>query len=179
MKCIQREVLEWIVSLAAAAVIAIVINFFGGTAIVDGSSMLPTLTDSDFLIRARYIGTEPKQGDIIAFKTKAPHPWKLYSKLGVKKALVKRIIGIPGDRVLIKNGSVYVNDQRLEEEYLFDGFTNGEADVTVPEGHLFVMGDNRVNSNDSRGSVGFVNKKDIIGRVVFRIYPFNNIGTLK
>lgn len=179
MKSIKREIIEWILTIAAAGALAFIINYFGGFAIVEGPSMLPTLRDGDVLIRANYRGSQPQAGDIIAFKTDMEHPWKIYRMLGMKKALVKRIIGLPGDHVVVKAGKVYVNEVEMLEEYLNDGTTDGEADVIVPEGHLFVMGDNRLNSNDSRGSVGFVAKKDIIGRVFYRIYPFNRINKLQ
>lgn len=179
MKIAQREILEWIVTLAAALALAFIINLFGGLAVVEGSSMLPTLTDGNVLIRARYIGSEPKQGDIITLKTSMAHPWKLYRMLGVKKALVKRVIGLPGDKMLIRSGEVFINDVRLDEKYIKDGTTNGEFVGTVPEGCYFVMGDNRLNSNDSRSGIGFVKREDIIGRVVFRIFPFGTFGNVK
>jgi signal peptidase I len=95
--------------------------------------------------------------------------------LGIKKALVKRIIGLPGDHIVIKDGLVYVNELQLQENQLLDGTTSGEVDVVVTEGNLFVMGDNRQNSNDSRGTVGLVSIKSIIGRMAYRIYPFNTM----
>lgn len=179
MKSLQKEILEWIITLAAAAAIAFIMNLFGGLAIVEGPSMLPTLNDGEFLIRARYIRTEPQMGDIVAFDTSMPHPWKIYRMFGVNKTLVKRVIGLPGDKITISNGEVYLNDKKLEESYIKDGTTDGEISVTVPDGHYFVMGDNRLNSNDSRSGVGFVKREDIIGRVVFRLFPFGRFGSIK
>lgn len=179
MQGIKKEILEWVLTICAAGALAFVINLFGGFAVVEGPSMLPTLHNKDILVRATYRGSTPKFGDIIAFKTDMVHPWKIYRMLGVKKALVKRVIGVPGDKVVIMNGKVYVNDIELQETYLNDGTTDGEANVVVPEGYLFVMGDNRLNSNDSRGSVGMIQTKDIIGKVILRLYPFDKTGKLQ
>lgn len=176
MKSVKKELLEWIVTIGVAAALAFIINFFGGLAVVEGPSMMQTLQDKDILIRASYLKSAPQFGDIIAFKTDMSHPWKLYRMLGIKKALVKRVIGLPGDHVVVTEGKVYVNEILLHEDYIKDGTTNGEVDTVVPEGHLFVMGDNRLDSNDSRGTVGFVNIDAVIGRVVYRIFPFKSIG---
>lgn len=173
MKNIRKEITEWIVTLAAALALVYIINIFGFFAIVEGPSMLPTLHDNDILIRANYRSNTPQFGDIIVFQSDMPHPWKVYEMLGVKKNLVKRVIGLPGDKVVVTGGTVYLNDKELQEGYLNDGTTNGEANVVVPEGYLFVMGDNRLNSNDSRGSVGLVSDEDVLGKVVLRLFPWN------
>jgi signal peptidase I len=176
----KKEIIEWIVTIAAAAFIAFLINMFGGLVIVEGQSMNPTLKDKDILIRVAYRSKTPNRGDIIAFKTDLPHPWKIYRALGVTKALVKRVIGLPGDHIFIQNGDVYRNDEKLDEPYLKDGTTDGEIDVVVPKGHLFVMGDNRLNSNDSRRStVGLIEIKNVIGNVKLRLFPFKQFGVVK
>jgi signal peptidase I len=179
MKGLKKELLEWIITIAAAGALAFVINFFGGFAVVEGPSMMPTLKDGDVLIRASYLRSAPRYGDVIAFKTDMIHPWKLYRFFGIKKALVKRVIGLPGDHIIVKDGAVIINGIQLKEDYLNDGTTNGEVDAIVPEGYIFVMGDNRLQSNDSRGTVGFVNTSSIIGRIVYRMFPFNNIQKIK
>lgn len=175
MSGIKKELVEWIITIAAAGALAFIIHIFGGIAVVEGPSMMPTLQDKDILIRASYLTREPKRGDIIAFKTDMTHPFKIYRMLGVKKALVKRIIGLPGDHVVVKEGLVYVNNIQLQENQILDGTTSGDVDVVVSKGHLFVMGDNRQNSNDSRGTIGLVSMESIIGRIAFRIFPFNTM----
>lgn len=178
MKSLKRELIEWIVTIGAAAALAMLINFFGGFAVVEGPSMLSTLKDGDILIRASYIGRTPQYNDVVAFKTDIVHPWKLYRMLGVKKALVKRVIALPGDHIAVKEGNVYLNGKLLQEGYIKEQYTQGSFDGTVPEGHIFVMGDNRQNSNDSRGEIGFVKIDSIIGRITYRIFPFNSISKI-
>ena len=176
----KRELLEWVKTIVLAVAIALLINFFGGIALVEGQSMNPTLDDNDLLLRASYRFNKPKYGDIVVFKTDIPHPWGIYSYFGAKKALVKRVIGLPGDRIVVTNGQVYRNDVLLDEPYLKDNITDGEVDSVVPEGNIFVMGDNRLNSNDSRWEqVGFVSNNRIIGKIVLRFFPFDKFGTVK
>ena len=97
---------------------------------------------------------------------------------GTNKDLVKRVIGVEGDKVVITNGQVYVNDKLLNEPYLSEGMdTEGEMEVTVPKGKLFVLGDNREVSLDSRyDKVGLVDVSDVEGKVFVRLYPFNDIS---
>ena len=115
---------------------------------------------------------EPKNGDIIVFKS------DLEATDGTNKDLVKRVIGVEGDKVVITNGQVYVNDKVLNEPYLSEGMdTEGEMEVTVPKGKLFVLGDNREVSLDSRyDKVGLVDVSDVEGKVFVRLYPFNDIS---
>jgi signal peptidase I len=88
---------------------------------------------------------------------------------------IKRVIGLPGDRVSIYDGSVYVNGSSIAEPYLLEPPYGNYSEHIVPEGSVFVLGDNRNNSEDSR-SWGFLGIEDIIGKAVFRYYPFNNMG---
>lgn len=97
------------------------------------------------------------------------------------KDLVKRVIAVGGDRITIKDGVVKVNGKVLDEEYISkDNYTDGDIDTTVPKGKLFCMGDNRRNSLDSRYSeVGFVPESRLVGNVLVRLFPLQNIGTVK
>ena len=93
---------------------------------------------------------------------------------------IKRVIGVGGDTVKIKNSKVYVNDEELNEPYIHDEITEGDVDTIVPEGSVFVLGDNREISLDSRyDNVGFINESDILGKVFVRLYPFNRISLLE
>ena len=98
---------------------------------------------------------------------------------GTNKDLVKRVIGVSGDTVKIKDSKVYVNGKELNEPYIHNEVTEGDIDTIVPENSVFVLGDNREISLDSRyEQVGFINESDILGKVFVRLYPFNKIGLL-
>lgn len=123
----------------------------------------------------------PKRDDIIIFKTSTIHDGALDD--GEEKQLVKRVIGLPGDRVVVKDGAIRVYNTEFPEGFNPDAgkehgdsvsITPGDVDITVEEGEVFVCGDNRVNSLDSR-SIGTIPSKDIIGKLVLRIYPLDTV----
>ena len=155
---------------------AVVISFVRPT-IVKQTSMQDTLNPNDYIImyRRAYSGDkEPKRGDIVIFKS------ELQDENGKNKLLIKRVIGLPGDKITINDGKVYINDKEYDESYLKDGYTTGSVNnFKVPKGEYFVMGDNRVVSIDSRYSeVGCVKKDAIKGRAVLRLFPFTKIKKL-
>ncbi|MBQ2311256.1 MAG: signal peptidase I [Firmicutes bacterium] len=172
----RRNTREWIKDLGIAAIIAVLFLQFFMPTIVREHSMENTLLQNDYVFVSRRYYTWFKhditRGDIIVFKS------DLTTSSGSEKLLVKRIIGIPGDKVSIADGEVYVNGEPSDESFTKDGRTGGSmAEVTVPAGHVFVMGDNRQNSTDSRSPlVGFVDIKTIKGKVVFRLLPFKRLG---
>lgn len=162
--------------LLAAILAAVVISFVRPT-IVKQTSMQDTLNPNDYIImyRRAYSGDkEPKRGDIVIFKS------ELQDENGKNKILIKRVIGLPGDKITINDGKVYINDKEYDESYLKDGYTTGSVNnFKVPKGEYFVMGDNRVVSIDSRYSeVGCVKKDAIKGRAVLRLFPFTKIKKL-
>ena len=167
---------ELIKDIIIALVIVVGITAVVKPTIVKEHSMEPTLYENNYLLinkLAYKIGDE-EQGDIIVFKS------SLEDDQGNAKLLIKRIIGLPGDTVTVKDGNVYINGQQLYEDYLNDGITTGEVlDYTVPEDHFFVMGDNRLVSIDSRdSSIGCVHEDAILGKAFVRLYPFSEIGGL-
>lgn len=172
-KSVRAEVIEWLKAIVAASVIvAVLFGFFIKPVEVIGSSMSPTLTNGDRLIVWKFL-YEPKNGD----------PVILSENTGLDEALVKRVIAVAGQTVDIdSSGTVIVDGQPLEEGYIMEPIapsTRGDHDypVTVPEGCIFVMGDNRNRSTDSRFSeVSFVDKDEVIGKVVLRILPVDSIG---
>ena len=162
--------------IVAAILAAVVISFVRPT-IVKQTSMQDTLNPNDYIImyRRAYSGDkEPKRGDIVIFKS------ELQDENGKNKLLIKRVIGLPGDKITINDGKVYINDKEYDESYLKDGYTTGSVNnFKVPKGEYFVMGDNRVVSIDSRYSeVGCVKKDAIRGRAVLRLFPFTKIKKL-
>lgn len=162
--------------IGAAILTAVVISFVRPT-IVKQTSMQDTLNPNDYIImyRRAYSGDkEPKRGDIVIFKS------ELQDENGKNKLLIKRVIGLPGDKITINDGKAYINDKEYDESYLKDGYTTGSVNnFKVPKGEYFVMGDNRVVSIDSRYSeVGCIKKDAIKGRAVLRLFPFTKIKKL-
>lgn len=173
---VKKEIFEWVKVFALAIVFAFIITQFIKPTLVRGDSMYSTLEEGDYLIinRMSYKFKEPKRGDIIVFES------DLQQEDGSSKDLVKRVIGVSGDKVKIENSKVYVNGEELVEPYINDEVTEGDVDTVVPKNSVFVLGDNREISLDSRyESVGFIDDSDILGKVFVRLYPFNKIGLLE
>ncbi|AAK79726.1 signal peptidase I [Clostridium acetobutylicum] len=177
-----KSLIEFGKSIIIAIIVAvIIIMFVFETVSVDGTSMYSTLQNNDRLIieKISYRFGFPKRGDIIVFKCPSD----------TTKKFIKRVIAVEGDKVKIVNDKVYVNGVKLNENYAYymnqqvtdDPRVHDYALRTVPKDSVFVLGDNRYNSLDSRfeDEVGFVNKKLIIGREALRIYPFNKIGKVR
>lgn len=165
MESKKESVKSWIGSLIIIVVIlAIFLTFFKSVS-VSGSSMEDTLHDGDYLLTSKrsYNIGEPERGDIVIF----PHGAQLF---------IKRIIGLPGDKLDIQDGAVYLNGKQLTESYIKKGAkTYGDIHITIASGEVFVMGDNRENSTDSR-IIGTVKISDITSKVLFRYWPLNKFG---
>lgn len=154
----------------------LIIKYVGQRTEVVGRSMEPTLEDADNLIvdKISYRFKDPERYDIIVF------PYRDGSGL----YYIKRIIGLPGERVFINDrGDVYVNGEKLEEDYIKEKAINAglaSLPVLLGEDEYFVLGDNRNNSTDSRSpEVGVVKKDEIIGRAIMRIWPLNKLEIIK
>lgn len=161
---------DWTKFIAYTLFMCVIIVMFFRPSFVVGSSMMNTLEAGDFVIMEKYsyFSRIPNHGDIVIIK----------SKNEKDKILVKRIIAVPGDHIRIQDGVVYLNGEVLKENYIKDGITNGVADLTIPANNFFVMGDNRLHSNDSRFNVGLVERHEIMGRLYLRLFPFHKIGGL-
>ena len=170
-----QGVLEWYEALISAAlVLVLVFSFFFRIIQVDGSSMVPTLVNGDKLI-VWGAGYTPQRGDVVIVDS--------YTSCG--KPLVKRVIAKGGDTISIDydSGTVTVNCEVLQEDYIAEPTYLG-YDVTfpytVPEGTVFVMGDNRNQSLDSRSTyVGCIDERDILGKVLVCFMPFTDFGVVK
>ncbi|PKG25189.1 signal peptidase I [Niallia nealsonii] len=179
----KSEVWEWSKALIIAVLLAFVIRYFlFAPIVVDGESMMPTLHDQDRMIvnKLNYKISDPKRFDIIVFH--APEG----------KDYIKRIIGLPGDTLEYKDDVLYINGKAYEEPYLeeykkqvVDGpltesFTLEEktGEKTVPEGELFVMGDNRRDSKDSR-HIGTVSFEKVLGNTSVIYWPISDIRIIK
>ena len=176
-KGLSENAKEWIKDILIAIVVAFLVLQFIKPTIVQEHSMENTLEPNDYLFISKQSYTlfgQPQRGDIIVFHS------ALTMSDGSEKLLVKRIIALPGDTIAITDGVVYINGEPQDEPYTKDGYTKTEmSEVTIPEGQLFCMGDNRQNSRDSRDPlIGFVDEDDVLGKAVFRLFPFSRFGGL-
>ncbi len=168
MKRIVKELIPYIIIVICVVLFR---TFIATPVVVDGPSMDPTLKNGQLLILEK-IDKNYKRMDIVIVKTKID---------GSKERLVKRIIGLPGEIIEYKHDKLYVNGKIVKDQFssITDRFSIEEIYNTkkIPEGYYFVMGDNRNVSLDSRDKrVGFIKKNEIVGKAVFRIFPFNKIG---
>ena len=166
------DFLETIV--VSLAVFALVYIFLFQPHQVDGHSMEPNFHNGEYILtdKVSYRLHAPKRGDVVVF----------HSPQDERVDFIKRIIGLPSDTVMVKDGYAYVNNVKLPEPYINDpgkvlpgAFLAEGTPVTVPDGEYFVMGDNRLHSSDSR-EWGFVTRQEIVGRAFFRYWPISDIG---
>lgn len=144
---------------------------------VKGPSMEPTFRSGEYIFTSKvtYKFRPMERGDVVVFKS-PKNPDQEY---------IKRIIGLPGDTVKVRGGEVYVNGAQLSESYISDktsvfegGFAQEDVQITVPSGKLFVMGDNRPHSSDSR-EFGPIDQASLIGQVFYRYFPTDRMGPIK
>ena len=204
-KAVVKEVLEWVYCIVIAVALALFVRYFiGAPTIVQQTSMYPTMKQGERLILNRIAKTfkqELKRGDIITFEApksikttdgKAVYDTKLDNvfdkfiyyvvEIG-KTSYIKRVIALPGEHVEIKDGKVFVNGKKLDEEYLQpDVITETEntvmQDFVVPEGYVFAMGDNRPNSADCR-EFGCIPFEKVESKVWIRFWPFDVFGKVE
>jgi signal peptidase I len=171
-----QSVRENLLVVLIAIVIAVVIRtYIAEPRFIPSESMLPTLDLGDRLVveKVSYHFHPAQHGDIVVFEP----PPALQSQGGYTpdQAFIKRVIATAGDTIAVEGGRVYLNGQSLQEPYIFEAPHYTLRPVTVPSDRVFVMGDNRNNSNDSH-VWGFLPQSNIIGRAIFRFYPFSRLG---
>jgi len=161
--------------LAEVVVLAVIlyfgISFAVQTVHVEGLSMFATLDDNDYLIadKVAYRLHAPQRGDIVILRPPTDN----------SKDFIKRVIALPGEQLIVRDGAVFINGHHLNEPYLPEQWTvfNNLSVTTIPPNQYFVMGDNRNRSQDSR-TFGPISRDRIDGRAWFRIWPINNFGNI-
>ena len=197
-----KELGEWVVCFIVAYAIYLLVNFFFGTiAGIKQSSMYPTAKEGERVLISRRVLFNKKvnRGDIVILEApiRGADEGEIFANyeevkglkyfthniMGIgKMSYIKRVIGLEGDHLYIsEEGEVYINDELLEEPYLVQGLktprTGRIFDVEIPEGYVFVMGDNREGSKDSR-ELGLIPLDKVEGKVIIRIWPLNKIGKI-
>lgn len=172
MSSLGEEAKDWAISIVVAIVLAFFIRqFIVELYVVDGPSMRPTLQSQERLVVNKFIYRfrAPERGEVLVFR---------YPR-DPSRDFIKRVIAVPGDTIEIKDGRVFVNQQLMNEPYILEKTLSDYPLSTVPEGHIFVMGDNRNNSEDSRfADVGFVPYELIKGKAMLVFWPVSQFKTL-
>ena len=172
-----QNVIRWVFEIAVTVVFAVLvaISLFQ-TVTIQESAMEPTLAVGEkfFVNKAVYKVSSPKRGDIIVFKTNVTDDAALH---------IRRVIGLPGESVLIKDGKIYINGELYEEAGDYPDISNpglAETSISLESGEYFVLGDNRNNSEDSRYSdIGNIKKNYIVGKLWFTVSPRSKMGFMK
>lgn len=166
-----RELIEWAVAIGAAAVLALAVHTWVGQIVtVDGPSMQPNLYTGERVVvgKLEYYFSQPKRGDIVL----ARFP-------GSSGNYIKRVVALGGERILVNDGSVYINGKKLDEPYIAEPIQYSMDELTVPAGSVFLMGDNRNDSTDSHVSyVGPIPLSDVEGRAYLLVWPLGKWAKL-
>lgn len=170
-----RNLVEWVAIVVGALVVALVVKTFLIQAFfIPSLSMYPTLDKGDRVLvnKLSYKLHDVHRGDLVVFERPPGQP------ASDIKDLIKRVVGLPGDEIEARNGVVYIDGKKLDEPYLVDGVTTENLPrQTVPDGDVFVMGDNRGDSADSR-VFGPIDEDSIVGRAFIRVWPVPDIHLL-
>lgn len=162
-----EEIKEWVVSILVAVILAFFIRYFiVELYMVEGPSMRPTLLNGERLVVNKFIYRfqPPQRGDVLIFR---------YPK-DPSRDFIKRVIAVAGDTIEIRDGRIFLNGELQDEQYILERTRGSYPLSTVPQGHVFVMGDNRNNSEDSRfRDVGFVSLELIKGKAIYVFWPFD------
>lgn len=195
IRAFLKETLETVVTVLI--MVAVIRFFIGEPRLIPSGSMHPTLLEGDrlFIERITHFYKKPERTDIVVFyppyENLSNTPWAWFTRLtglfNKDIAYIKRIVGVAGDKIDImpdETGKirVFLNNKCIEEDYILNGIVpqcrpEMNCSIVVPQGHFFVMGDNRENSYDSR-YWGFLPEDRVIGRAVFRFWPLNRVGGL-
>lgn len=160
----MKEKIKEISPYVLIVVVIVVIRIFIATPVkVDGDSMYNTLNDNDIVLLSKLSSID--RFDIIVLKESDNNA-----------TIIKRVIGMPGDKVKIRNNKIYINNKIIEDEYAY-GETSDYDEITLGDDEYFVLGDNRLISKDSR-YFGAIKKSDIKGKAVFRLFPFTRFGSI-
>ncbi len=163
---------NWIKEIVIAVLATALVLFLIKPVVVKQHSMQPTVDEGNIILLNKGLYLTPEIGDVIVFNS------TIKDRDGKKMKLIKRVIGVEGDIITIANGKLFRNGIEVEENYIYDTNPIDVYNYVVPEDQVYVLGDHREVSRDSR-ELGSIDKSTIIGRAILRIYPLNEIGIIK